>query len=87
VVYPNSAEGRRWRARRPLLLFNPNAAKDARRRSWRWPPAAGAVSFPAALRAADGAAHPFFEGLAAGSATDAGDLVERWPRMPTSRWT
>lgn len=69
VVYPNSARKDRKVAARgqvPLLLFNPNAAKDALAAQLALqPPAAGAVNFPAALRAADGPPHPFFEGLAA----------------------
>jgi phage terminase large subunit GpA-like protein len=69
VVYPNSQRKDRRVAARgqvPLLLFNPNSAKDALAAQLVIaPPAAGAVHFPAALRAQAGPPHPFFEGLAA----------------------
>jgi phage terminase large subunit GpA-like protein len=69
LVYPNSQRRDRKanaRGQVPLLLFNPNQAKDALAAQLALaPPAAGAVHFPAALRAANGPPHPFFEGLAA----------------------
>lgn len=68
VVYPNTQRKDRKVASRgqmPLLVFNPNGAKDALVAQLAlMPPAGGAVSFPAALRS-EAPPHDFFEQLAA----------------------
>lgn len=83
VLYPNSQRRDRRAAARgqvPLLLFNPNSAKDALAAQLALsPPAAGAVHFPAALRAKAGPPHPFFEGLAAEQRDAASG---RWTPVP-----
>lgn len=69
VVYPNSQRKDRKATARgevPLLLFNPNSAKDALAAQLALaPPAANSVHLPAGLLSKAGPPHPFFEGLAA----------------------
>ena len=69
VLYPNSQRKDRKAAARgqvPLLLFNPNSAKDALAAQLALlPPAANAVHLPAGLLSKAGPPHPFLEGLAA----------------------
>lgn len=83
VLYPNTQRKDRKAAARgqvPLLLFNPNAAKDALAAQLALvPPAAGAVHMPAALRDPKGPPHAFFEGLAAESRDPA---TGRWSPTP-----
>lgn len=68
VLYPNSQRKDRKAAARgqvPLLLFNPNSAKDALAAQLALlPPAANAVHIPAGLLSKAGPPHPFLEGLA-----------------------
>lgn len=68
-VYPNSQRKDRKASaggQVPLLVFNPNGAKDALAAQLaNAPPAPNCVHFPAALLAPKGPPHPFFEGLAA----------------------
>jgi phage terminase large subunit GpA-like protein len=68
LVYPNTQRKDRKVASRgqmPLLVFNPNGAKDALVAQLAlMPPAGGAVAFPAALRS-EAPPHDFFEQLAA----------------------
>lgn len=69
VVYPNSQRSDRKLKTRgdvPLLIFNPNQAKDALAAQLAVaPPAVGAVHIPAALLTPGGPPHAFLEGLAA----------------------
>ena len=69
VVYPNTQRKDRKAAGRgevPLLLFNPNGAKDALAAQLALVPPAGAcVHFPARLLTPGGPRHEFFEQLAA----------------------
>lgn len=69
LVYPNSQRKDRKSTARgqvPLLLFNPNGAKDAlAAQLGQVPPAVGAVHLPDALLTPGGPPHDFFEQLAA----------------------
>ena len=86
LVYPNSQRKDRKSTAKgqvPLLLFNPNGAKDALAAQLAIaPPATGAVHFPAALRNPAGPPHPFFEQLSAEARNPA---TGRWAPVENGR--